>query len=82
MAKLSTENMVITRDKGMQIFDVLVGLGYAVALKHMHGKFYLEIPVRLRGDKVYGKEAEIATLAERAGLGTVQAGGVLRVIGR
>lgn len=66
----------------MDIFNILAGLGYAVAIKHLRGNYFIEVPIRLRGDKVYGKEAEISELAERAGFRTLQTGMTLRIIGK
>lgn len=73
--------MALSRDKALEIFGILSGMGYAVSVKHLRGYFFIEVPVRLRGDKCYGKEAEIAQLVERAGLRTIQTGQTLRIIG-
>lgn len=69
-------------DAAIQIFTTLSGLGYGVSIKHLRGLYFIEVPVRLRGDASYGKEAEIADLASRVGLTTIQTGQTLRIIGR
>lgn len=75
-------NYVLTRDKAIEIFSLLVGMEYDVAIKHAKGKFYVEIPVTLVGSKSYGKQAEIMQLAQRGGFNAVQTGQTLRIIGR
>lgn len=72
----------LTRDQALEIFNVLAGLGYACAVKHRARDYTVEVPVRLSGDKAYGKEAEIVQIAMRAGFVAVQTGHTLRIIGR
>lgn len=72
---------ILDRDAALAMFVTLSNLGYGVAVKHINGQYFIEVPVRLRRDKSYGKEAEITALAFRAGFTTVQAGGVLRIVG-
>lgn len=69
----------LSKDRAMDVFTTLVAQGYAVSVKHVRGNFYVEVPVRLRGDKAYGQEAEIMALMSRAGYQCVQAGSLLRI---
>lgn len=69
----------LTRDRALEIFNLLTAQGYAVSVKHIRGDFYVEVPVRLRGDKAYGKEVEITELVSRAGYQCVRAGMLLRI---
>ncbi len=71
----------ISRDAAMSMFVMLTNLGYGCAIKHLRGYYYIEVPVRLNGDKAYHKEAEISALAFRAGYVTMQSGHTLRIIG-
>lgn len=73
---------ILNKDKAIEIFSLLVGMGYPVAIKHVDGKFYVEVPVTLRGSKAYGKQAEIMNLAIRGGFTAVQTGHTLRIVGR
>ena len=72
----------MSRDNAIEIFTILSGMGFGVAIKHIRGDFQIEVPVRLRGDKAYRKEAEISMVALRAGYIAVQTGSTLRIIGR
>jgi hypothetical protein len=75
-------NYILTKDKAIEIFSLLVGMGYDVAIKHAQTKFYVEVPVTLRGSKSYGKQAEIMALAIRGGFQAVQTGQTLRIVGK
>lgn len=75
-------NYVLTRDKAVEIFSLLVGMEYDVAIKHAQGKFYVEVPVTLRGSKSYGKQVEIMEIAQRGGFTAIQTGQTLRIAGR
>lgn len=70
----------LPKEAAFSIFNVLVGLGYGCALKHLRGGFQVEVPVRLRGDKAYNKESEITALAVRAGYNAIQTGNTLRIV--
>lgn len=69
----------ISRDRALEIFALLCGLGYAASVKHIKGNYYVEVPVRLQGDRAYMKEAEIMEIATRGGFTAVQAGNLLRI---
>lgn len=72
----------LSKDKAVELFMMFVGLGYDVAIKYVHSKFYVEIPVTLRGSKSYGKQAEIMNIAVRGGFIAVQTGMTMRIAGR
>jgi hypothetical protein len=76
------EKNCLSREKAVEIFLLLVGMEYDVAVKHAKGKFYVEIPVTLKGSKSYGKQAEIMNLAVRGGFTAVQTGQTMRIVGR
>lgn len=69
------------RDAAFRMFDMLVANRYAVSIKHIGGFYFIEVPVGLRGDPAYGKQAEIQTLSERAGYRCLQTGQTLRIVG-
>lgn len=71
----------MTKERAIEIFNLLAGMGYACAVKHIRGSYAVEVPVTLRGDKAYGKQTEIIEIAKRGGFEVVQAGQLLRVIG-
>lgn len=72
----------LDRQRALDIFNVITGLGFACSIKHLRGYYFIEVPVRLRGDKAFNAEAEITQLVERAGLRTLQTGMTLRIIGK
>lgn len=76
---VSGPNYALSKDKAIEIFSLLSGIGYGVAIKHLRGNYYIEIPVRLRGDKAYRAEWEITRLMARSGYQVLQAGNILRV---
>lgn len=69
----------LSRDRALDIFTLICGLGYGCAVKHLRGSYYVEIPVRLKGDPAYHKEVEIIELAKRGGYEALQTGAVLRI---
>ncbi len=69
----------IGRDRALDIFTLLSGIGYAVSVKHIRGNYYVEVPVRLVGDKAHNKDAEITTLMMQGGYTVLQAGNLLRI---
>lgn len=81
---MSTERPehALTMNAALEIFTTLAGLGYGVAVKHQQGRCYVEVPVTLRGDPAYGKQAEIMSLALRGGFTAVQTGPTLRIVGK
>jgi hypothetical protein len=76
------QDYILSKEKAIEIFSLLSGMGYAVAIKHIGYRFYVEVPVTLRGDKAYGKQAEIMQLATRGGFTAIQTGQTLRIVGR
>lgn len=72
----------LPQGEAMSIFNVLVGKGYACSVKHVQGRFYIEVPVTLRGDPAYGRQSEIMELAIRGGFDAIQTGQVLRIVGK
>jgi len=70
----------MSRDKALEIFNILSGMNYGCTIKHLQGVFSVEVPVTLRGDPAYGKQAEIIRLAMRGGFEPVQAGQLLRIV--
>lgn len=79
---MELERFTLTKEKAIEIFGVLAGMGYGVAIKHKSGKFYVEVPVTLKGDPAYGKQAEIMQVAIRGGFTAVQTGMTLRIVGK
>ena len=75
----SNGHVGMSQSQALEVFRLLAGIGYGVSIKHLRGNYYVEIPVRLKGDKAYYKEAEIMTLVQRAGFQAVQAGQLLRI---
>ncbi len=71
----------IKRQDAFAIFTLLTDMGYGCAIKHLRGLYYIEVPVRLAGDKAYHREAEVSAIAYRAGYQPVQTGNTLRIIG-
>lgn len=69
----------ISKDRALEIFNLLAGIGYAVSVKHIRGNYYVEVPVRLVGDKAYNAEAEISAIAFQGGFTAIQAGKLLRI---
>ena len=67
----------LTRDRALEIFTILSGMGYGCAVKHLRGNYYVEVPVRLRGDKAYHEEALIMQVARRGGYEVLQTGSFL-----
>lgn len=72
----------LRREDAFKLFQTLADVGYAVALKHRDGKYYVDVPVRLSGDPAYKQESEIMRLVARVGLAAVQTGPVLRIVGK
>ena len=72
----------LSRDKAIEIFNLLSGMEYDVAIKFTRDKYYIEVPVTLAGSKSYGKQAEIMSLAIRGGFIAVQTGMTMRITGR
>jgi hypothetical protein len=79
---MDKERYTLTKEKAIEIFGVFAGIGYAVSIKHVKGKFYVEVPVTLKGDPAYGKQAEIMEIAVRGGFTAVQTGHTLRIVGK
>jgi hypothetical protein len=71
----------ISRDVALDLWYGLVRKGYACSIKHLGGWYFVEVPIGLRGDPCFGQDAEIQTLAERAGCKAIQTGNTLRIIG-
>lgn len=69
----------LTRDKALEIFTLICGLGYGCAVKHLRGNYYVEVPVMLKGDPAYLKQVEIIEIAKRGGYEALQTGNVLRI---
>ena len=69
----------LTKDRALDIFSILSGIGYGCSVKHLRGNYYVEVPVRLRGDMAYHKESEIISIAKRGGFEALQAGNLLRI---
>lgn len=69
----------LSRDRALEIFNLICGLGYGCAVKHLRGNYYVEVPVMLVGDKAYGKQVEIIEIAKRGGYEALQTGNVLRI---
>lgn len=72
----------LTKEKAIEIFNLLCGMEYDVAIKFAQGHYYVEVPVTLRGSKSYGKQVEIVNIAMRGGFVAVQTGMTLRITGR
>jgi hypothetical protein len=68
------------RDIAFTLFHMLVDRKYAVSLKHLGGYYFIEVPVALRGDPCYGRQAEIIALASNAGCEAIQTGPTMRII--
>ena len=69
----------LSKDRALEIFEILCGMGYGCAVKHLRGSYYVEVPVRLRGDKAYHEEAFIMQVARRGGYEVLQTGSILRI---
>lgn len=76
------ERFELRQDKAIEIFMLLAGMGYGAAIKHVRGKYYVEVPVTLKGDPAYGKQSEIMQIAVRGGFTAVQTGQTLRIVGK
>ena len=69
----------LTREAAFAYFDMFVNMNYSCSIKYARGFYYVEVPVRLRGDNAYGKEGEILALAMRGGNVAVQTGQTIRI---
>ena len=79
--KAAHDQFRMTKDRAMEIFNILSGIGYAVSIKHLGGYYFIEVPVRLKGDPAHGREGEIIALAARGGFVAIQTGRTLRIRG-